>query len=160
MIMISGDHQPAAEAVAQDVGIDEAWGDLMREDKLEAIRTLREQAKVALVGDGDNDFRSSAISATSAVSSATSEPAAPIAIPTVVFAIAGASHLPFVVALSRHIRAAILQNVYINLGVVAFLLPATILGLCVGPAVAMPEGSTFIVMFNALQLLAYRDRTR
>ncbi|MGX0940193.1 cation transport ATPase, partial [Cupriavidus metallidurans] len=66
---------------------------------------------------------------------------------------------PFVVGLSRHTRAIILQNVYISLGVVAFLLPATILGLGIGPAVAMHEGSTLIVVFNALRLLAYRDKS-
>ena len=68
-------------------------------------------------------------------------------------------HLPFVVGLSRHTRAIILQNVYISLGVVAFLLPATILGLGIGPAVAMHEGSTLIVVFNALRLLTYRDKS-
>jgi Cd2+/Zn2+-exporting ATPase len=38
MIMISGDHQKVAEAIANDVGIDEAWGDLMPEDKVAAIK--------------------------------------------------------------------------------------------------------------------------
>lgn len=53
MIMISGDHQKVAQAVAKEVGLDEAWGDLMPEDKVEAIRKLRDQDKVAMVGDGD-----------------------------------------------------------------------------------------------------------
>ena len=35
--------------------LDEAWGDLMPEDKVEAIRKLRAQDKVAMVGDGVND---------------------------------------------------------------------------------------------------------
>ena len=45
MIMISGDHQKVAEAIAKEVGLDEAWGDLMPEDKVEAIRKLRAEAK-------------------------------------------------------------------------------------------------------------------
>ena len=53
--MISGDHQRAAEAIAREVGIDEAWGDLMPEDKVEAIKKLRAETKVAMVGDGVND---------------------------------------------------------------------------------------------------------
>jgi len=40
------------------------------------------------------------------------------------------------------------------------LVPATILGLGIGPAVAMHEGSTLVVVFNALRLLAYRDTPR
>ena len=40
--------------------------------------------------------------------------------------------------------------------VVAFLVPATILGLGIGPAVALHEGSTLLVVFNALRLLAWR----
>ena len=42
--------------------------------------------------------------------------------------------------------------------VVAFLVPATILGLGIGPAVAIHEGSTLLVVFNALRLLAYRGK--
>ena len=49
-------------------------------------------------------------------------------------------------------------NLIVSLGVVAFLVPATILGLGIGPAVAMHEGSTLLVVFNALRLLAYKDR--
>src|SRR5690606_27708202 len=55
MLMISGDHQRVADAIAAEVGLDEAWGDLMPEDKVAAIRKLREEAKVAMVGDGVND---------------------------------------------------------------------------------------------------------
>ena len=45
----------------------------------------------------------------------------------------------------------------VSLGIVAFLVPATIFGLGIGPAVAIHEGSTLLVVFNALRLLAYRD---
>src|SRR3546814_17211071 len=55
MFMISGDNQRGATAVAADVGIDEAWGDLMPEDKVEAIKKLRAETPVAMVGDGVND---------------------------------------------------------------------------------------------------------
>src|SRR3546814_727904 len=48
MIMISGDHQKVAEAIANDVGIDEAWGDLMPEDKVAAIKKLAGDDQVAM----------------------------------------------------------------------------------------------------------------
>ena len=48
-------------------------------------------------------------------------------------------------------------NLFVSLGMVAVLMPATIMGLGLGPAVALHEGSTLLVVFNALRLLAYRD---
>ena len=55
MVMISGDDQRVAEAVAREVGLDEARGDLMPDDKVETIRRLSRRARVAMVGDGVND---------------------------------------------------------------------------------------------------------
>jgi Cd2+/Zn2+-exporting ATPase len=68
------------------------------------------------------------------------------------------AHLPFAVGLSRQTSRIIRQNLYMSLGVVAVLLPATILGLGIGPAVLAHEGSTLVVVFNALRLLAFKDR--
>lgn len=47
-------------------------------------------------------------------------------------------------------RSAILQNVYVSLGIVVILVPATIFGLGIGAAVAVHHGSTLLVSFNAL----------
>ena len=67
------------------------------------------------------------------------------------------ARLPFAVGLSRKTRGIVRQNLWLALGMVAFLVPATVLGLGIGPAVALHEGSTLVVVFNALRLLAYRD---
>ncbi|GLT01126.1 ATPase [Sphingobium jiangsuense] len=156
MIMISGDHQRAAEAIAREVGIDEAWGDLMPEDKVEAIKKLRAEAKVAMVGDGVNDAPAMA---TATVGVAMGAAGSDVALETADVALMAddLSHLPFAVDLSRKTRSIIRQNVFVSLGVVALLVPATIFGLGIGPAVALHEGSTLLVVFNALRLLAYRD---
>ena len=155
MIMISGDHRKVAEAIAADVGLDEAWGDLMPEDKVEAIRTLREEASVAMVGDGVNDAPAMA---NATVGIAMGAAGSDVALETADVALMADDlrHLPFAVGLSRHTRRIIRQNVFVSLGVVAILIPATIFGLGIGPAVAMHEGSTLLVVFNALRLLAYR----
>ena len=68
------------------------------------------------------------------------------------------THMPFAVGLSRQTNRITRQNLYLSLGVVAVLLPATILGLGIGPAVLAHEGSTLVVVFNALRLLRYKDR--
>lgn len=159
MIMISGDHQRAADAIAREVGIDEAWGDLMPEDKVEAIKKLRAETKVAMVGDGVNDAPAMA---TATVGIAMGAAGSDVALETADVALMAddLAHLPFAVGLSRSTRWVIRQNVFVSLGVVAFLVPATILGLGIGPAVAMHEGSTLLVVFNALRLLGYRDPAR
>lgn len=156
MIMLSGDHQKVADAIAKDVGLDEAWGDLMPEDKVEAIRKLRAQDKVAMVGDGVNDAPAMA---NATVGIAMGAAGSDVALETADVALMAddLQHLPFAVGLSRKTRSVIRQNVIVSLGVVALLVPATIFGLGIGPAVAVHEGSTLLVVFNALRLLAYRS---
>lgn len=156
MIMISGDHQKAAEAIAGQVGLTEAWGDLMPEDKVESIKKLRAEGKVAMVGDGVNDAPAMA-TATVAVSMGAAGSDVALETADVALMADDLSQLPFTVGLSRHTRRIILQNLFVSLGIVAFLVPATILGLGIGPAVALHEGSTLIVVFNALRLLGYRE---
>ncbi|MBA4763010.1 heavy metal translocating P-type ATPase [Sphingomonas sp.] len=156
MIMISGDNQKVAEAIARDVGLDEAWGDLLPEDKVEAIRKLRGEAKVAMVGDGVNDAPAMA---NATVGIAMGAAGSDVALETADVALMadGLAHLPFAVGLSRKTRGIIRQNLVVSLGIVGFLVPATILGLGIGPAVMIHEGSTLLVVFNALRLLAYRE---
>ncbi len=158
MIMVSGDHQKVADAIAKEVGLDEAWGGLMPQDKVEAIKKLRTEAKVAMVGDGVNDAPAMASATVGVVMGAAGSD---VAMETADVALMAddLSNLPFAVGLSRRARSVILQNVVVSLGVVAVLVPATIFGLGIGPAVAIHEGSTLLVVFNALRLLAYRDKS-
>ena len=66
-------------------------------------------------------------------------------------------NLPFVIGLSRESKRIIKQNIFISLGVVFLLVPVTILGLTnIGVAVAFHEGSTIVVVLNALRLLRYK----
>ncbi|WP_348740419.1 heavy metal translocating P-type ATPase [Pseudomonas rhodesiae] len=144
MVMISGDHNRVAEAVAKQVGLDEAWGDLMPEDKVKAIKNLRLSAKVAMVGDGVNDAPAMA---SSSVGIAMGAAGSDVALETADIALMADDirQLPFAVGLSRHTRSIIHQNLFVSLGI--------------GAAVAIHEGSTLLVVFNALRLLAYRRST-
>ena len=157
-IMISGDNQSVADAVARSIGIDEARGDLMPEDKVGAIKRLRAKGKVAMVGDGVNDAPAMA---NATVGIAMGAAGSDVALETADVALMAddLERLPFAVALSRASSRVIRQNVWASLGVVAILVPATIAGLGIGPAVLIHEGSTLLVVFNALRLLAFRDRS-
>jgi Cd2+/Zn2+-exporting ATPase len=155
MIMISGDKQRVAEAVARAVGLTEARGDLLPDDKVEAIRQLRREEQVAMVGDGVNDAPAMA---NATVGIAMGAAGSDVALETADVALMAddLGHLPFAVGLSRQTSRIIRQNLWMALGMVALLVPATIFGLGIGPAVALHEGSTLVVVFNALRLLAYR----
>ena len=158
MIMISGDNRRVAEAVAKQVGLDEAWGDLMPEDKVAAIKRLRSEQEVAMVGDGVNDAPAMA---NATVGIAMGAAGSDVALETADVALMGdeLSRLPFVIGLSRATSRIIRQNLWISLGMVIVLVPATLLGLQLGVAVVFHEGSTLLVVANALRLLAYRDPT-
>lgn len=157
MIMISGDDQKVADAIGDDVGLDEAWGNLMPEDKVTAIQKLAGEDKVAMVGDGVNDAPAMA---NATVGIAMGAAGSDVALETADVALMSddLARLPFAVDLSRQTRSIIRQNLILSLGIVAVLIPATIFGLGIGPAVIVHEGSTLVVVANALRLLAYRDR--
>lgn len=157
LIMISGDNQQVAEAVAKSVGLTEAQGDLMPEQKVEAIKKLREQhGKVAMVGDGVNDAPAMA---NATVGIAMGAAGSDVALEAADVALMGddLGQLPFVVGLSRQTSRIIKQNLWVSLGVVAVLIPATMFGLNIGTAVLFHEGSTLLVVINALRLLAFKD---
>ena len=157
MMMISGDNQNVADAVARDVGLDEAFGDLMPDDKVTKIKSLKQGLGVAMVGDGVNDAPAMA---NATVGIAMGAAGSDVALETADIALMAddLETLPFAVGLSRATSRTIRQNLWVSLGIVSFLIPATLFGLGIGPAVLIHEGSTLIVVFNALRLLAFQDR--
>lgn len=159
LILLSGDNQRVAEAMGRALGIDDARGGLLPEDKVVAVRRLSAGGGVAMVGDGVNDAPAMAAAT---VSIAMGAAGSDVALETADVALMSEdlAQIPFAVGLSRRASAVIRQNLVLSLGVVALLIPATILGLGIGPAVALHEGSTLVVVMNALSLLAYRERSR
>ncbi|MGV8962703.1 MAG: heavy metal translocating P-type ATPase [Candidatus Saccharimonadaceae bacterium] len=157
MIMLTGDNQKVADAVAKEIGITDAWGDLLPEEKVDSIKKLKEnESKVAMVGDGVNDAPAMAHSTVGIAMGAASSA---VALETADIALMGNTldALPFAIGLSRKTRRIIKQNIWISLGVVALLIPATIIGWAnMAVAVVIHEGSTLVVVFNALRLLRYK----
>jgi len=158
MIMLTGDHQNVGDSIARQIGLTEAKGNLLPEDKVTAIQELKQQhTKVAMVGDGVNDAPAMT---SSTVGIAMGAMGSDLALETADVALMSdkIEKLPFVIGLSRKSKIIINQNLWISLGIVAVLIPATILGYAtIGPAVVIHEGSTLLVVLNALRLLSYKN---
>lgn len=159
MIMLSGDNQLVADAIAKATGLTDAWGNLLPEQKVEAINKLKStEHKVAMVGDGVNDAPAMA---NSTVGIAMGAAGSDVALETADIALMGdqLTRLPFAIALSQQANRIIQQNLVISLGMVGVLIPLTLLGIAsMGPAVIGHEGSTVVVVLNALRLLVIREK--
>ncbi|NLU90371.1 heavy metal translocating P-type ATPase [Chitinophaga sp. Ak27] len=157
MAMLTGDNEEVAKAVAAEVGVTDVYASLLPEQKVTVIQQLtKDESKIAMVGDGVNDAPAMA---KSTVGIAMGAAGSDVALETADIALMGdkLSLLPFAIGLSRKARKIIRQNLVISLSVVAILIPLTILGIAsIGPAVIAHEGSTLVVVFNALRLLAYK----
>ena len=157
LIMLTGDNQKVADAVAKELDIDDPKGGLLPEEKVEAIKKIRDAGnEVAMVGDGVNDAPAMA---NSTVGIAMGAAGSDVALETADVALMAdkLSVLPFAIGLSRKTKTIIKQNLWMSLGMVVVLIPATILGLNIGPAVLAHEGSTLVVVANALRLLKYKS---
>ncbi|TRO64146.1 heavy metal translocating P-type ATPase [Christiangramia sabulilitoris] len=159
MIMLTGDNQEVADAVASEIGITDAYGSLLPEEKVEKIIQLKkEENKIAMIGDGVNDAPAMA---NSTVGIAMGAAGSDVALETADIALMAdkLEILPFAIGLSRKSQQVVKQNLWISLGVVALLLPATIFGWAnIGIAVVFHEGSTIVVVLNALRLLGFKDK--
>lgn len=159
LIMLTGDNERVAAAVAEKVGLTDYKANLLPEDKVLMIRELQEKSgQVAMVGDGVNDAPAMK---SSAVGIAMGAGGTDVALETADIALMAddLSKLPFAVSLSRQARRIIRQNLVISMGVIAFLLPSVLFGLAgIGIAIVFHEGSTIAVVANALRLLRFTTK--
>ncbi len=156
LLMLTGDNEAVAANIAGTLGM-EFHAQLMPDEKLQAIRSLRERhGSVAMVGDGINDAPSLA-AADLGISMGGSATDVAMETADVVLMADELRHVPWAIALARAARRIIFQNLVFAFGVMAVLLGITFLGhLPLPVAVAGHEGSTVLVILNGLRLLAYR----
>jgi len=158
MVMLTGDNVHTARAIAAQVGIDEAQGDMLPEDKLKAIEIkIGQGGSVGMVGDGINDAPALA---RADIGFAMGSAGTGTAIETADVALMDDDlrKLPRFVRLSRRTHALLVQNIVLALGIKAVFLVLTLTGLgTMWMAVFADVGASLLVVGNGLRLL--RDNT-
>jgi Cd2+/Zn2+-exporting ATPase len=153
-LMLTGDNQHTAEAIARQVGIDEARGNLLPEDKLRTIEALvGGVAKVGMVGDGINDAPALA---RADIGFAMGAAGTDTAIETADVALMDDDlrKLPAFLRLSRTTASILTQNIVLALGIKAAFIALTFLGhATMWMAVFADMGASLLVVFNGLRLL-------
>jgi len=152
-LMLSGDNPHTVEAIARTVGIDEARGNLLPEDKLAVIRSLSQQQVVGMVGDGINDAPALA---QAHIGFAMGQLGSDTAIETADVALMDDDlrKIPAFIRLSRATHAILVQNMVLALGLKGLFLVLTLLGLgTMWMAVFADVGASLLVVGNGLRLL-------
>lgn len=157
VVMLTGDNRRVAETIAAEVGVDDVRADLLPEEKATAVRELVEEyGAVAMVGDGVNDAPALA-NATVGIAMGGAGTAVALETADIALMADDLGRLPFAVGLSRRAGSVIRQNLAISLAVIAALIVATTTGVFgIGVAVIVHEGSTLVVVANALRLLNFK----
>ncbi|UFQ97519.1 heavy metal translocating P-type ATPase [Pseudomonas wenzhouensis] len=152
--MLSGDNAHTAAAIAEQVGVDEARGDLLPADKLAWVEARQAQGKVVgMVGDGINDAPALA---RAEIGFAMGAAGTDTAIETADVALMDDDlrKIPAFVRLSRQTHAILLQNIVLALGIKAIFLALTLAGeATMWMAVFADMGVSLMVVFNGLRLL-------
>ncbi|ODP96444.1 zinc/cadmium/mercury/lead-transporting ATPase [Salinivibrio sp. SS3] len=150
-VMLTGDNPTSAAEIARELDIDYRAG-LLPENKVEAVETLAEQYRIAMVGDGINDAPAMKASHVGVAMGSGTD----VALET---AEAALSHnrlveLPRVLQLARATQANVRQNITIALGLKGVFLVTSVLGITgLWVAVLADSGATALVTLNALRLL-------
>lgn len=149
--MLTGDNQRTGQAIGQQLGI-QVQSELLPEDKLSHIRTLKQQGGVAMVGDGINDAPALAESTVGIAMGDGTE----VALETADAALLRnqTRDVPALIQLSRSTMRNIQQNIVFALGLKAVFLLTTLMGYTnLWMAILADTGATFLVTANALRLL-------
>lgn len=161
-VMLTGDSEAAAAAIAKQLGIDDYRAQLLPHDKVQAIQALQEKyEKVAMIGDGVNDAPA-LVSATVGITLGGAGTDVALETADVVLMADDLEKLPYAIQLSRQARRVVQQNLAFALAVILTLITSNLLN---APWLTLPlgvvghEGSTVTVVLNGLRLLGYRPKS-
>lgn len=156
-VMLSGDNQQTASAIAAQVGIDDARGGLLPDEKLAAIHELVEKyGEVGMAGDGVNDAPALAASSIGfAMGVAGSDTALETA--DVALMDDDLRKLPAFIRLSRRTARVLTENISLALGIKAVFLGLAVAGQAtLWMAILADMGASLLVIFNGLRLLSVK----
>jgi Cd2+/Zn2+-exporting ATPase len=159
LVVLSGDNQGTVDLVANELGLTEAHGHMLPEDKSAYIKKMIDKGQiVAFVGDGVNDSPSLALAQIGiAMGSGTD-----VAIETsdVILMNSDFSRLPHALGLTKATASNMRQNIVIAVGVVLVLLASVFFSEWMNMSVGMlvHEASILVVILNGMRLLRYKLR--
>lgn len=158
VLMLTGDNKGTARAVAQQLGVDEYYAELLPDDKVRVVRELEEKGEiVAFVGDGVNDAPALA---TATVGLAMGAAGTDVALETADIALISddLTRLGFAIRLSRKTLSIIKQNIWFAIAVKAVFLVLALFGYAtLWMAVASDMGASLLVIINGLRVLNSRE---
>ena len=158
-VMLTGDNERCAKAIAAQAGVDEYYAQLLPEDKVRVVKELKEKyGSVAMVGDGVNDAPAMAVSNVGIAMGAAGTDVA-IEAGDIVLMSDDLSKINYVRELSRKTVNIIKQNIAVSLINIAFMVTAALLGyLGLVSGLLLNEISALAVIGNALRLLTTKNR--
>jgi Cd2+/Zn2+-exporting ATPase len=154
VVMLTGDNERVANAIAAEAGIDEKFANLLPEDKLRLVREWQSQGlRVAFVGDGVNDAPALAAADIGVAMGAAGTDVA-LETADIAFLSDDLTKMPEVVALSRRTLSVIKQNIWFSVIVnIASVIAAGMKWIDPVWGAFIHEGSAMAVILNAMRLL-------
>lgn len=159
IIMLTGDNQHTAQAVANQLELDEFHAELLPNEKVEYVKKLKEEgAVVAMAGDGVNDAPAIA---TADIGTAMGKGGTDISMETadVVLMADKLSQYAHAYALSKATMRNLRQNIFIALFTVVILLIGVLVGhVHLASGMFIHEGSVLLVILNAMRLMGFKTK--
>ncbi len=161
LVMLTGDNEGTARAIAAQAGIDEVHAELLPEDKIAAVESLvAKYGQVAMIGDGVNDAPALG-RATLGIAMGAAGSDAAIETADIALMSDDLSRLPWLIEHSRHTIAVIRQNIIFALAVKALFVVLTFAGFAsLWAAIAADTGASLLVIANGLRLLGSQPAGR
>ena len=153
LTMLSGDRQPTAEAIAKEIGLDNAWGQLLPEEKVSHLEDLKKLGSVVYAGDGINDAPVLAAADVGVAMGGLGSDAAMEAADVVIMT-DEISRLPLAIRIARRTMSIARQNIIFSIAVkILILVLSLIVDLGLWLAVFADVGVCMLAILNSLRAM-------